>query len=296
MDEELATLLLTMASQRQLMAWLTASERGEEERSRAIDCLAQLHCGRRIDLFEHIGRPPGDDEWHLDYGLWSRAYRDLVPLLDDEAVKVVSGIVGLATGIWEPVFHEAFLDWCTRNEKRIDAVLELESRPEIPDFCFAAALIAGLRTNPNVYIDAAVEYAQGNRRSRMPGIRAIGAMSLQEDTAVCRAVSVLESIVKDGRAPAQDRADALTAAVEIAQRCGAPLDGPVCGIVATATAERQPELLHACCHVLVRYGTQLRNSLLPYLLDALLCLDISIHAVSTAGAWIEPQPPVSSRL
>ena len=72
-------------------------------------------------------RPPGDDEWRLDYDLWSRAYRDIVPLIDDEAGRVVAEVVGLATGSWEPILHEAFLDWCTRDGKRIDGVLELES-------------------------------------------------------------------------------------------------------------------------------------------------------------------------
>jgi transposase len=34
----------------------------------------------------------------------------------------------------------------------------------------------------------------------------------------------------------------------------------------------------------------------PIMAEAEASSPISIHAVSTAGAWIEPQPPVSSRL
>ena len=46
----------------------------------------------------------------------------------------------------------------------------------------------------------AVEYAEGNRRSRMPGMRAMAAMSVQDDVAVQRAVSVLGGVAEDERA------------------------------------------------------------------------------------------------
>jgi hypothetical protein len=274
MDEEFAKQLLSTASQGQLMVWVTAQQRPEEERRRSIECLAQLHRMRRIDVFEHLHRPPGEDEWRLDYGSWCRAYREIVPLLDDDADRVVSAVVGLATGLWEPTFHDAFLDWCMRDNKRIDAVLELESRPEIPDFCFTAALIAGLRTDLASYLDVAVAYAQGNRRSRTPGIRAIGVMPVQDDAAVQSAVSALGGVLDDDHAAVRDRAGALTAALEVAQRCAGSLDGPVCSMVARATASGRAELLHACCHVLVRFAGQLQDSLLQPLLGALRGLDI----------------------
>lgn len=278
MDETFAVQLLATASQGQLMIWMTNPELTEEERQHAIDCLAQMHRARRIDVFEHMHRPPEHDEWHLDYGLWSRAYRDLVPVLDDEACRVVSAVVGLGTGFWEPTFQEAFLDWCLRDGGRIDRVLELASRPEIPDFCFAAALIAGLRTNPSAYFNVAVEYAQGSYRSRMPGIRALSAISLQDDGTVERALSILGGIVEDGHAPARDRADALTAVVEVAQRSDGSLDGQVSRIMSSATASGQAELLHACCDVIVRFGAKLRDSVLPSVLEAFRSLDINASA------------------
>jgi hypothetical protein len=273
-DEELAMLLLAMASKGELMPWLTDSERAEEERRQCINCMAELHSAGRINAFEHIRRPPEQDEWRLDYGSWSRVYRDLVPLLDDEAGRVVSAVVSLGIGLWEPTFHEAVLDWCVRDRKRIDSVLALPPNPDVPDFCFAAALIAGLRTNPSFYLEVAIDYARGNRRSRMPGIRAMGAMSIEDNTTVQRAVSVLGGVVQDKHAPTRDRADALTAAVEVAQRCGGSMDSVVSAIVAIAAVDRQAELLHACSHLLVRFGRQLRDALLPSLLEALVCLSI----------------------
>jgi hypothetical protein len=287
MEEDCAAHLLSIVSQGQLMAWLTALEPGGEERRRAIDCLAQLHRTRRIDVFEHLHRPSGADEWRVDYGSWTRVYRDLFPLLDDDARTVVSAAVRLGTRLWEPTFHEAFLDWCMRDRKRIDEVLALEPVPEVPDFCFAAALIAGLRTDPATYLDAAVKYAQGNRRSRMPGIRAIGAMSVENDAAVRRAVTVVGGVLDDAHAAVGDRADALTAALEVAQRCAGSLDGPVSEMVVRATTYGRAELLQACCHILVRFGPQLRDSLLPSLLEALRALDIDApEARSTADMTI----------
>lgn len=287
MDEAFVGRLLTAASQGQLMVWLTASDLSDDERGRAIEGLAQLHRTRRLDVFEHLHRPPGDDEWRLDYATWSRVYRDLVPLLDDEAGRVISAVLGLGTGVWEPVFHNTFLDWCTRDVQRIDEVLALEPAPEIPDFCFAAALIAGLRLDPAAYLDTAVSYAQGKRRSRMPGIRGIAAMSLQNDMAVQLAASALSEVLDNDHASDRDRADALTAAIEIAQRCAGSLDDMVCGMVARATGSGRAELLLACCHVIVRFGGQLRESLLPSLLGGLEGLDIdSPEAWSTADSTL----------
>ena len=243
MEEEFATRLLSITSQGQLMAWLTTLDPAGEERRHAIDCMAQLHRTRRIDVFEHLFGPADVDEWRLDYGSWSRVYRDLVPLLDDEAGRVVSAVVGLGTGLWEVTFHEAFLDWCSRDGKRVDEVLALEPLPEIPDFCFAAALIAGLRTTPTAYLDVAIAYAQGARRSRMPGIRAIGAMSVQNDAAVQRAVTALGGVLDDANAAIRDRADALAAALDVAQRCDGSLDGTVSCMVARATASGRAELI-----------------------------------------------------
>ena len=117
----------------------------------------------------------------------------------------------------------------------------------------------------------------------MPGMRAMAAMSVQDDVAVQRAVSVLGGVAEDERAPVRDRADALTAAVEIAQRCGGALDSPVLGIVSRATADRRSELLHACCHVIIRFAAQLRDSLLPSLLGAVRCLDISATPTRSAA-------------
>jgi hypothetical protein len=283
MEEEFAKRLLSITSQGQLMAWLTTLEPAGEERRHAIDCLARLHHTRQIDVFEHLHRPSGADEWRLNYGLWCRVYRDLVPLLDDSAGRVVSAVVSLGTRLWEPIFHEVFLDWCMRNRHRIDEVLALEPLPEIPDFCFAAALIAGLRTAPTAYLGVAIAYAQGNRRSRMPGISAIGEMSVQNDSAVQRAVTALGGVLADVNAAIRDRAHALTAALEVAQRCDGSLDAPVSAMVARATASGQIELLQACCNALVRFGVQLRAALRPSLLKAVQGVDIDApQARSTA--------------
>jgi hypothetical protein len=282
MNEERATQLLSIASQGQLMAWLTTLEPDGEERRRAIDCLAQLHRVRRIDAFDHLDTPVGADEWRVDHLSWGRVYRDLFPLLDDEAARAIPVTVRLGTRSWEPTFHEALIDWCTLNRHRIDEVLALESLPDIPDFCFAAALIAGLRTAPAVYLNVAIDFAQGNRRSRMAGIRAIGAMSVQNDAVVQHAVTALGTVLDDVNAAIRDRADALTAALEVAQRCNGSLDAPVSDMVARATAFGQAELLQVCCHVVIRFGGQLRDGLRPSLLKALQAQDIDAHESHSA--------------
>jgi hypothetical protein len=274
MDEELAALLLTTASQGQLMAWLTAEGMTEDDRRRAMECLAHLHRSRLLDVLEHMRRPADIEEWRLDHPSWSRVYGDLLPLIDDDAGKVISAVVVLGTGFWEYAVNDAFIAWCARDAKRIDGVLELEHQPDIPEFCFVAALVAGMQMAPATYLDTSVEYVLGARRSRMTGILAIRGMSVADATTVQRAVSILSDVLKDDHAEINDRSAALSAALELAQRCDGYLDVQVSGLVAEAIADKQAELLNACCNAIVRFGSQLRDSLLPFLLDALQCLDI----------------------
>jgi hypothetical protein len=183
MDEEYAAQLLAITTQGRLMPWLADPELPQEERNRAICGLAELHGTHRINLFEHIRKPSGQDGWHINFGLWSNIYQDLIPLLDDETGRVVSAVATLSEGPLGPFAQEGFLGWCMRDRRRIDEILALEPISETLDFSLIAAVIAGVRIDPTAYLDVAIAYARGSHRSRTPGIQAIASMPAENEDA-----------------------------------------------------------------------------------------------------------------
>ena len=274
MNEELAAKLLSIASHGQLMDWLTNTDLPQEERARAIDCLAQLHRAHLIDVFEHMQIPSGPDSWRIDLSAWSRIYQDIIPLLEDDVGRVVSGVATISRGSLGPFVQQAFLSWCASNRRRVDEVLALECLPDTPEFCLTAALIGGLRTDAAAYLDTAVAYARGSHRSRTPGIRGMAAMSVENDGVVERALVALKNVHDDADTPVEDRIDAFVAALELAQRCGGSLDGTMNSFLEKVIASRQPQLLAVCANFIVRFGTRLRGSLISPMLRALRELDI----------------------
>lgn len=274
MNEESAAELLSLASRGQLMTWLAADELGEEERLRAIDCLVGLHQTKQIDVFRYLDRPSEAEEWMRNFSSWISVYKVLIPRLDDPADKVISAITLLSSGYWGHFLSEAFLGWCKNDRSRIDEVLALEVGTQYPEFFFAAALIAGLQIDPQFYIDEAILYASGQRGSRMPGIRAIAMMSVQDDMAIRAGVEALSIILSDDEVVVSDRADALSAALDVAQRFPGMVDGLVSSMVTAANNSKEAALLHACCHFLTRAGRDLHLPLLPSLLLSLQNLDI----------------------
>lgn len=275
-NEELAAQLLLTASHGQLMDWLTNPDLPLEDRARAIDCLVQLHRAHLIDVFKHMHFPSGPDSWRVDLTAWSHIYQDIIPLLEDDAGRVVSGIATISKGSLGPFVQKAFLSWCASNTQRVDDVLALEYLPDTPEFCLTAALIGGLRIDAAAYLDTAVAYARGLHRSRTPGIRGMAAMSVENDEAVKRALVALENVHDDAHTPIEDRTDALVAALELAQRCGESLDGAIDSFLEKVIASKQPELLAACANFIARFDARLRSSLIPPLVRALRELDIDV--------------------
>ncbi|MCF3947346.1 hypothetical protein [Acidiphilium iwatense] len=283
MDEELAARLLAAVSQGRLMQWLADPELPQEEWDRAIKGLAELHGSRRINVFEHIRQPSGQDGWRIDFGQWSRIYQVLIPLLDDEIGRVVPAIAALSKGSLGPFAQEAFLGWCMRDRRRIDGILALEPIPETPDFSLIAAVVAGVRTDSAAYLDIAIAYVQGAYRMRTPGIQAIASVPVESEDAVKRAVSALKNVLGDGSVPIRDRVHALNIALELAKRCGEYLDEIVGSMTETAAVSGQPELLTACCNFITLAGNNVRSALLPHLLKALQSLDIEESGACSAA-------------
>jgi hypothetical protein len=284
MNEGLVELLVTLAANGELIHWLAAEDRSEPERLSALNCLACLHRDGRIDVLDNIRTAPKEDEWNIDFMSWSRIYRQLIPLIDDSADRVVCAVVSLASGFLAHAAQDAFLQWCAVDRTRIDAVLDLEAGAGIPDLCYAAALIAGLRHYPASYINIAVEYAAGLHHSRMPGILALGAMSVTDADAVRAAISALDAVVDDSDAPIENRVDALTAALEIAHRCDGQSDDAVCSLVSRVVSSGRTEFLTSCCHALVRYGSNLRIRIFPLLLEALTHSEIDASTKRTVDS------------
>ncbi len=276
MSEEFAAQLLETVKQGQIMQWLARPELSQEELSWAIECLAELHNSRCINLFEYIRQPSHKDGCRIDFGQWSHIYQELIPLLDDEVWKVVLEMAALSEGALGPFVQKGFLGWCMRDRKRVDEILALEPNREMPDFSIIAAVVAGVRIDPIAYRDVAIGYARGLHRSRTPGIQAIASMPIHdEDTMKC-AVSALGDVLGDCTCMIRDRVHALTISLELALRCGGYLDEIVDEMVKMAVAGKQPELLRAYCNFAARAGSKLPSVLLPYLLRAIQNLDINV--------------------
>jgi hypothetical protein len=99
----------------------------------------------------------------------------------------------------------------------------LDAGTFVPDHFVLAALIAGLRTSPKDYLYISASMAKGERPGgRHAGARALGLMPLMDDASVAHALEALRSIIEDRNLDTQVRANALSAAVNIAVRVPAP--------------------------------------------------------------------------
>jgi len=271
--EERCDELLASAYAGDLMTRLTAPEHAGAEHDLDIASLSEMHRQGRLDVFEHLGRPPGVDEWRLDFGAWSKTYVKLVPVLDGDAERVVAVIDRLETPLWAPAVQDAFIEWCARDRRRIDGVLALEDRPAVKDWFFTAAMISAMRVAPADYMPVAVEYAEGRRRARIAGIRGIAMMSTEDNALTREGVAVLIRVVDAGTAPDGDLTGAFRGALEVASRSEA-VDDLVKDMVTKAITAGQAELLSICCHALATFRGEVRGGLIASLLDALAAIDI----------------------
>ncbi len=292
MNDLLKTEILNRAATGQLMVWLTSSEITAEQREHAISCMAQLHGARELNVLSIIHRPSETEEWRLDYASWSQIYRNLLPLLNDNAGAIIDALVKLGTGIWEYTFIEAFHDWCSLDETRCCEVLELEADLSVPETFLTSALIVSLQNNPTMHLPLAIDFAQGVRRSRTPGFRAMAMMSVDDNDAIQTALATLAEIAGDEGVLISARAEAFRAALELARRCAGRLNLQVSCIIEKAIESRRTELLIECCNILAR--SKILGEMTPSLLKAVQIINLgepqAVTAVDTAIYMLLQRP------
>lgn len=272
---DLGSHLLELAADGKLMPWLVAPDRDETERKLAVSTLLQMHRDQQLDVLEHLGRPKNEDEWRQDFQAWAQMYRQIIPDIEEEIFKLTWRLADLATGLWEYTIQECFIDWCSRDLNRVDAILSTAIERHIPEFCVIAALVTGMRSAPSAYFDVAAEFVHGIRVPRAAGILALSATSCADEATLHRAISALRGIVEDETLSTKDRVMSLNAAIEIAQRCTGVVDSKVADIIDAATNSKQSELLRACCAVLCRLQGVIATPILDHLVLALRSINVT---------------------
>lgn len=279
MKNDYTTHMLLNAAEGDLIAWLATLEPPGDDRTEAMEALAQLHRSRQLDAFEHLQRAADRKQLQPDYTSWVQTCRELIPLLDDDAGHVASALVRLAETRWGATLPHLFIDWCLRDQKRIDEVLTPNPKREIPNFALTGALIAGLRTNPRAYLDLALAYTRDAGCTRQAGIRALGSMPHQDNTLTQQAIATLAGIVNDDEANVQDRAAALTACLELVQCADERFDALASSLVEKAIRSGRAQLLLVPCQIITRFGAQIHDGLMPSLLQALQAVQIDTPEV-----------------
>lgn len=260
-----------------LLGWLaeavtdTASPEGE-----AIFALTvQLHRTGEIDALSALLDPKADWDWTQESSRRHQILRVVVPRLSVSVERMMAVIGAIETPLVQYVLDEAFLSWCAADLDRASEIVALlDEGAHVPDRFVLAALIAGLRANVKDYLAISTSLAKGERSgSRHVGARALGLVPLPDNASVARAVQALKSVIEDRDLDSQVRADAVSAAIDVAVRAPSAPAAQFFELLRLAANEADPSLLEACADAFGRRARRLPVPLLECMGEILPKLD-----------------------
>lgn len=260
-----------------LLAWLanavtdTAGPEGE-----AIFALtAQLHRAGEIDALSALLDPKAAWDWTPEWLARQQILRAVVPRLAASVERMMAAIGAIETPIAQYVLDDAFLSWCAADLGRAGEVIALiDEGAHVADRFVLAALVAGLRASPKDYLATSASTARGERPGgRHVGVRALGLMPLTDDASVACAVHALRSVIEDRDLDRRVRADALSAAIDIAARAPAAPAGQFLELLRLAPGDADPGLLETCAEAFGRHAPRLPVPLLECMREILPKLD-----------------------
>lgn len=256
-----------------LLAWLadTVKDTAVSEREAIFTLVGQLHGAGEIDALGALLDPGAQWDWTPEWLARQQVLTALVPRLVAPIGRMMTAIGAIEAGMVQHILDDAFLSWCAANLSRAAEVITLvDGGTDVPDRFVLAALVAGLRTSPEHYLGISASMAKGNRPgSRHVGARALGLMLQTEDASVAHAVEALRSVIEDRGLNGQVRADALSAAIEIAVRVPTAPAEQFIALLHRAPDDAGPGLLETCASAFGRYALRLPAPLFACMLEIL---------------------------
>ena len=256
-----------------LLAWLAGTVRdtaGSE--SEAIFALTvQLHGAGEIDALSALLDPKAEWDWTPEWLGRQQILRVLIPQLAASVERMMAAIGGVETKIVQHVLDDVFLSWCAVDLGRPGQVIALlDEGAQVADRFLLAALVAGLRASPEDYLVISASMAKGERPgSRQVGARALGLMILTDDASVARAVEALRTVIEDRKLDRQARADALSAAFDVAVRASSAPAEQFLELLRLAPDDADPGLLETCAEAFGRHAPKLPVPLLECMREIL---------------------------
>ena len=263
----------------ELLAWLAdnIAAVGEPERDAVRRLVVGMHDAGEIDAVEALFGPGVKWDWTPEWLARQQVIRTLLPQITTAVAHMMTVIDAVCSPIVQHVFDEAFLAWCEADPSRADEVIALmDGGTHVSDRFVLAALVAGLRTKPERYLELSACMARGEHPGgRHLGVRALGVMPASDDVSVGRAVETLGAVIKDCGLDGTLRANALCAAIDIAVRAPSAAQSQFVELLLLASDDADRSLLDACAGAFARHAPRLSPSLLGCMRDVLSKLDVA---------------------
>lgn len=256
-----------------LLDWLADSVApvSELERDPVYGSVLDMHYAGEIDAVEALIGPSVEWDWTPEWLARQQVVRAVLPLVTESVARLTAAIDAVRGRMVQHVLDDAFLAWCEADLGRADEVIGLvNAGTHVSDRFVLADLVAGLRTDPERYLDISACMARGERPGgRHLGVRALGVMPATDDVSIVRAVDALGSVIRDRGLDGPVRADALSAAVDIAVRARSAPPGQFVELLLLAPDDADRSLLDACAGAFGRHAPRLSTSLLGCMRDVL---------------------------
>jgi hypothetical protein len=248
-----------------LLTWLARAVRdtGVSERDAVFGLVVTLHKGGQIDALGALLDTNIDWDWTPEWPDRQHILATLIPRLDVSGARKMAALGAIKATRIQHVLDEAFLAWCAADLGRADQIIaSLNEGVDVPNRFVLAALVAGLRSGNECHLEISASMATGERRgSRQVGARALGLMPFTDNASVSVSVAALRSVIDAKGLEATIRADALSAALEIAVRTpSAPVE-QFLELLRLAPGDADPLLLDACAEAFGRHAPRLSDAL-----------------------------------
>ena len=256
-----------------LLAWIAdaVKDAATSAQETIFTQVAQLHERGEIDALGALLDPAAEWGWTPECLAREQILTTVIPRLAATVERMMTAIGAIEEGMVQHILDNAFLSWCAADLERAGKVIALlDEGINVPDRFVLAALVAGLRISPEDYLGISASMAEGKRPgSRHLGGRALGLMPLTDDVSIALAVRALKSVIKDPDLPGQARADALSAAIDIAVRTPSAPAEQFLELLCQAPADDDPALLATCAGAFGRHALRFSVQLFGCMLDIL---------------------------
>lgn len=272
-DDGLEAAVVAAIAERRLLGWLAAGTGSDQ--AGVLPLLVRLHDAGEVDAVLALLDPEGDWGWSEDWLARQQVLTAVLPRLSAPTQRMMACIDVISEPTSQHTLNEAFLFWCEADLTRAaDVIAVIDEGSTVDDRYLLGALIAGQRADLAKYLNISADMAKGVRPGgHRVGIRALGLLPAPDEGSVVIAVQALRSVLVDCELAASTRADALSAAMDIAARAPEVLQASFVELLALATKDGDPRLLDACAYAFGLHASRLATPVMAAMTGMLHRLD-----------------------